>query len=359
MRNILSVIVFCFSITTLASGVSIKGGGTGVELGSHIGLLDLVEAGLDQASYFGSAPCEAQTFRSLETLLPVSSESHALVCRKLHDVASLDPVLATAFLKTVANLSWVFTDKDLIETDADPIIHVQTVQIAVRNGNRVLIKRDLFNRMPAPHQAALVIHEIAAALVSTKISSPLPVRILIGNLFSKSYYTRSTEQILNDLRYFPSRRNIRNRPQGWSHLALPTDSIETKFTLADTTGSLFYPSITTLWIDTATGERTVEASYVSPETAQFTASTFAYCDQPAVTSKRLLNLTVMYVNPTIFARVKLEDGNQTDRYDFDNQLDLKASVSFNTNNAECSLENLSTLRDLKTWLDSYSAQPLR
>ena len=358
-RLILATTVLCVSLSSFASGVSIKGGGTGVDMGTHVALLDLLEAGLDQTPYFGSAACDGQIFKSLEALSPSDSNTHQLVCRKLYDVAALDPVLATTFLKTIANLSWVPTDADLVETDADPIIRVKTVQLAVRNGNRVLVQRGLYNRLPPTHQAALVIHEVAAALVSPAISSPLPVRILVGNVFEKNYYSRSTEQILNDLRYFPSRRAMRGRFQGWTHLELPQDSIETNFTLDNGVGTNFFPSVSMLWIDTKTDERNIEGLYVTPESASRVHSILSSCNQPAKNSKRLFRLSVEFLNPAIFARIKLENGTQTDRYDFENDYNTMSIVQFTPNEPTCSSETKAALKEISSWLAGFSRVPLR
>lgn len=356
MKNFLAFVVVVFSLTALASGVSVKGGGSGVDLNDHVVLLDLLESGVDHDPYFGSRSCAGVSFEAISSLALESSGLSELVCRKIYDVASLDTALATAMSKTLASLTWVFTDGNLKTIDADPIIDVSPVQLAVRNGNRVIINRALFKRMPSTHQAALVIHEIAAALISAEVTSPLPVRTLVGNLFRQDYFSRAGHDLLNDLRYFPSRREIIFTYEGWKHVPLPPDSIETPFSVSE--GTLFYPSLTTIWTDAKGKTRSMEAFYAYDQTKSQVDEVLNYCDHQRA-ERRLLQLGVTYLSATVLARVQLENGTPTDRYDFHAGYEMKSMIQLPTKKPEaCSDATRSSLNEVRTWLSKFKPVPL-
>ncbi len=342
-------LIFLFSASVFASGVSVKGGGSGVDLGSHVALLDLVESGVDRTPFFGEHACQTATFETLREVLP--SNAQIRFCQKLYDVAALDPALATAFTKTVAALTWVFTDQPLKVIDPDPIIDVKTVQLAVRNGNRVIIQRELFQRMSPEHQAALIIHEVAAALVSVEIQSPLPVRTLVGNLFREAYIHRSTYDVLNDLRYFPNRRVMKYDAEGSTQIQMPDGFIETSFDLVN--GADYFPSFTLVWTDRGGSSRSLDSFYVSTESADRVEEVLRSCENETP-GHRLLQISAMYVSPTVIARSKLENGTPTDRYNFHSGLEMHSLIAVERDEkGRCSEQTRALLQDLRVWLSTF------
>lgn len=160
-----------------ARGVSGSGnGGSGVDAGGALYVLDLVEAGAESDPYFDPAvPANPDfTARIQAALANVPAVPADLVSRKLQEIyVKYDHALPLAILKSMEVFDWRMLDfrlnptddsySDVVEMDS-----TQHVQLAVRYGGFVKIDVNQWKRLNPANKAALILHEMIYALTDTQ-----------------------------------------------------------------------------------------------------------------------------------------------------------------------------------------------
>jgi hypothetical protein len=202
-------------------------GGDAVVMGGNVYLLDLVEAGVEEAPQIDESGQAAPGFerlladlgRRLGTL--DDPESTRLVATKLIEVGRRDQGFALALVEAIQNYQWALVTPPLADIDdGDGILDsddIELVQLAARYNRAVRINLDLWQRLTPAHRAALVFHEMAYALITpryqggARVQSSQQARLVTGFLFSRDFSADDgsmLRQFLGD--YYPS------APRAWS-----------------------------------------------------------------------------------------------------------------------------------------------
>jgi len=181
-------------------------GGDGVELGTELYLIDLVESGLELDPYFDMALENDPSFKDVEKRLEKvlgdfnDADMIKLVAIKLIEISKVHTPLALTLLHTIESYRWVLVNHVLVDVkDEDTVLELgagKLVQLAIRRLHSVLVSRDSFPKLDVRNRAALIFHEATYANVVPKElelekqsktfyqSSPV-AREVVGVLFSK------------------------------------------------------------------------------------------------------------------------------------------------------------------------------
>lgn len=209
---VFSFVVFVMISPAGASGVSISGGGHGVQIGKRVYLLDLVEKGIERTpDVVNLSPWWLAPERYWELTFQVPDLDTDLLQKKVSDVAVVDPVFAAAIQRTLMALSWSVVHVPLKPVDADSTLRVPISQVALRTYDHVQIDGRLWAKMDRVNRVALFLHEAISALAARELTAAPVARSLTANLFTSSYLLRAHEDTQNDLQFFPSVTKLASR----------------------------------------------------------------------------------------------------------------------------------------------------
>ncbi len=195
------------------AGHSVGNGADAVLRGEEALLLDFVEAGIEDSAvsgefFFPQPKHEAYVRSELRRIFmgaPVTETTLELTAQKL---CAVEPVAAYSLLIALGSYRWSWTGESLGDViDEDLLISVpreRLRQAAIRRNHSILIQKSLWERMPAIHQAGLLIHEAIYSLIRPvltgvrsgdvqywKQESPL-VRQIVADLFSPHFQHPAT-----------------------------------------------------------------------------------------------------------------------------------------------------------------------
>jgi hypothetical protein len=138
-------------------GAETGNGGDGILEGTHMYLLDFVEAGVQSNPYMNpdvtADPADVARLRAalagLETPDAQGNPNAAVPCelvaRKVAEIRALDPVLAEALLATISLYDWRMVDVEFVDIRDErtylSIDRAQFVQLAVRAHRTIRVYR--------------------------------------------------------------------------------------------------------------------------------------------------------------------------------------------------------------------------
>jgi hypothetical protein len=169
-------------------------GGDGIEIDGKLYVLDLVEAGVEDAPYVGPVDRIAPMIRRrIEAHFSQTHFPVELIATKLADIEAVDPVMAHILLRGMELYNWRLVNGGLVDIqDENSLLdYANLSQLAIRRNSTIMINRVLWERLDAANRAALVFHEIVYALVKPVTAGErltqdsVVARELTGYLFSQ------------------------------------------------------------------------------------------------------------------------------------------------------------------------------
>jgi hypothetical protein len=162
----------------MATG-EVGNGEHGVFVNGKVYSLDLVEAGIEEKPYFRFAFLEARLSAWNSNYLSrvrkkFQGQAFPIdkLALKLHDLSSVDPLLALAVLQTIEMYHWHIIPKDLsLLPLAGGIVNYregEVVLIANRRGRSIYLAGPFWNLMDPANQVAAMIHEAIYALIKPR-----------------------------------------------------------------------------------------------------------------------------------------------------------------------------------------------
>lgn len=151
-----------------------SGGGKVVAIRKHYSVLDLFEAGVDEAPYFTDGKVDPNIRAMVNERLPIRDRSgalHFLVAKKITEIWKVAGQYDLAFhlLETMKSYQWNMINgplkpiDDIGQTIVDP---KALVQAAIRDGQqRISIDKQVWTRMDDANRAALIVHELLYAIL--------------------------------------------------------------------------------------------------------------------------------------------------------------------------------------------------
>lgn len=158
-------------LLVLGSVAHAKEGGNGGDSvlisGKHY-LLDLVEAGVEDAPYIDrKIKADANYLRRVKTALP-GDFPHDLIAKKLTEVKNVNPVMSLILLKTLEMYQWKVVNSELLNVrDENSVLkfsQLKVFQAAIRRDSSVLIDKKIWKSFDDANKTALVFHEILYAV---------------------------------------------------------------------------------------------------------------------------------------------------------------------------------------------------
>lgn len=200
---ILISFVFFISVTTLFANGDTRGGGSGVEIGDEVLLLDLME--IDNVNNPNLlAVYDLQPITAKENSLVFGEGCNELLKKKLAQIASADKGFEWALSRALEMYSF-----NIVPSALEPTCDVKTVlklpvplyNIAVRKNKVITINKRLWDKMNDTQKAALVIHELVYGLLLSKVENRSKERVdlasntrsIVGFLFSEKFKNDPTK----------------------------------------------------------------------------------------------------------------------------------------------------------------------
>jgi hypothetical protein len=163
----LIVTLSSFALTAEA-GTRDAGGGTGIVVNGRLTVLDLVEAGVENAPYFPNITPDANIVKILSDNLRAPDELRDEIilplAAKLTEIDQL--VHPAGFYMAAATSLYEFKLTSLKLNnidDTDSAIGEPKTQIAERKGSQIWINRESWNQLDTANKVALMVHEIVYA----------------------------------------------------------------------------------------------------------------------------------------------------------------------------------------------------
>jgi len=195
-KTLLTVMVSLFALNAHAGREG--HGGDALIRNGKLYLLDLVEAGVEEAPYFNDAIKPGEYF--LETVQktfksqPVQFQNR--LAQKLTEISKISDLMASAITEAIKLYSFRFVATDLIDVpDEDSSLSYDSnalVQIAIRREMIIMIARARWNLLPVDQQVALITHEIVYAFATPEGSDhqqlSAPARELNGAFYMETPY---------------------------------------------------------------------------------------------------------------------------------------------------------------------------
>jgi hypothetical protein len=207
MRIVIGLFAVLMSTSAYAGrggGGYVSGGGNGIEVDSTLRLYDLVE---NDATALISTP-RSRVFESpFREITWMSERTKEVLGSKLQILSDFDPALADASVRGILHYKWYLEVSRLTHIDGylGETFPESVVPIAVRRFDSVIISVPAFNRLSYNDQAALVLHEVLAALENPAAKEDL-ARKLVAAIFSTTDLSTSIPKSLKNqvLAFWPT-----------------------------------------------------------------------------------------------------------------------------------------------------------
>lgn len=200
LTSLLFLAAFMLSTFSQAGegGVATGGGGSGVEINGKIFLLDLFQVDRHRNPYYSPIKDLEKAQIIFEQ---ISSSGHylkfepqaKLLAQKIAEIAEFDTVLAHALISAFKDLTWSFTESQLLPTKdiiENPLLNKNLRPLAVRQAQNIYISQNDWLKMDTANQSALLLHEVLSSFSNEK-APPLRIRQLVGDLYSPEFYSKS------------------------------------------------------------------------------------------------------------------------------------------------------------------------
>lgn len=160
-------------MTSMASFAGDKGnGGDGIERNGKLYVLDLVEAGVEEAPYFRSGTV-APSLLKLRLEMAFGSDGYPvdLIARKLVEIADGNPHLSAAIAQVIEEYNWRLVNSSLIDIKDEYTVldYKDLKQLAIRKQNTISIDKSLWAKLDDENKTALIFHEVIYALIKPKL----------------------------------------------------------------------------------------------------------------------------------------------------------------------------------------------
>lgn len=201
MKKLLSFILLfsAFTSSVVYASKEVGNGGNGLLLNGKPIVLDLIEAGVDDAPFFdNSVELNPLLLEEVKKGLSNFPETHKLIAQKLSEVEKKSPAIAWALAESfrlfnirVVNEALVNIHDDDSVIDYDPAI---MLQLAIRRGTSIFLNGTWWPKMQPEQKVALLIHEAVYAFQNTvkkrngnineNVQLSIPARAITGYLFT-------------------------------------------------------------------------------------------------------------------------------------------------------------------------------
>jgi len=180
MKNQMLLLVLV-GLSTLNAQAGREGhGGDALMKGDKLYLLDLLEAGVEDAPYFNDKiQAEPYYLESIQkTFRSQSAAFQNRLAQKLTEISKVSELTAIALTEAIKVYSFRFVDSDLVDVaDEDSSLSYDPkslVQLAIRRGMVILIARERWKQLSLDHQVGLITHEMVYAFAKlTTIKEPV------------------------------------------------------------------------------------------------------------------------------------------------------------------------------------------
>lgn len=174
-------------------------GGDGIQIGGKLYVLDLVEAGVEQASdpaHLIFEDANVNVLARLRTKFANQNFPIEMIAKKIAQIESVHALFARTILKGIELYNWRLVNSGLINiTDENSLLDYENlIQLAIRRNSNVLISRSYWEQLDDLNKTALVFHEVLYALVkptSVNTQDSVVARELVGHLFSQEFNRQS------------------------------------------------------------------------------------------------------------------------------------------------------------------------
>lgn len=210
MAGFILVLVQIVSLSCFAQFIA-GNHGEGVLLNEKIYLRDLYIRGQLDGVYFGTQvnPQILERMSGFDRL-PLTPIQMDLLIQKLSDMESLSPCLGKIVSDAFYLYNWHWTPEQFrTPPDNEEVTHIpeeQRVVVAKRYRSDIFLQRQAWEKMPEPHQVALLIHEVIYSLVRPSHKPDVKgvayqdvhvARALVSLFFSKpTVYSSSEFEVL-------------------------------------------------------------------------------------------------------------------------------------------------------------------
>lgn len=166
-------------------------GGDGLLINGKIYVLDLVEAGVEDAPYFDLSIPLDPVIKSAVRELKLAGTPSDLLIRKLSEIKRAFAPMGVAMAQTLGLFDWRLVNSALMDIrDENSVLSRKNLmQLAIRRGNIIFIDRSLWAKLGEKQKVALLIHELVYAMMETKEACQGPC-----NDLNDFYSTQSSEQ---------------------------------------------------------------------------------------------------------------------------------------------------------------------
>jgi hypothetical protein len=182
-------------------------GGADYVLGGKHYLLDLVEAGVEDAPYFAKArsgTSQVKTLIASKIGQIVSPHVVELIAEKIADIRDRYPLLGIIYQYEIQS-SQFFAPKVGLRhpyLEKSPLLYQGRLlkRVAVRFDNSIYLDRGLLKKFNDGNQAALFVHEWTSAIL-TEVEDSVDTRTAIGSLFHPAGSTFEFERVFKKYGY--------------------------------------------------------------------------------------------------------------------------------------------------------------